>query len=175
MYRVLCLALCLASGLLASDVLTSPTKAVANVPLTAIVSSVATATSIEEQVFFAINRFREENHLAPLSRAQDLAGVARLHSQDMATRDYFDHVSPDGNTMRKRVLGFGITNWNRLAENIAMNYGHPDPANVAVKGWLNSQGHRHNILDQSLTETGIGVAVDAKGRIYLTQLFARRK
>lgn len=175
MYRVLCLALCLASGLLASDVLTSPTKAVANVPLTAIVSSAATATSIEERVFSAINRFREENHLAPLAMAKDLAGVARSHSQDMATRDYFDHVSPDGNTMRKRVLGSGITNWNRLAENIAMNYGHPDPANVAVKGWLNSQGHRHNILDQDLTETGIGVAVDTKGRIYLTQLFARRK
>ena len=175
MYRVLCLALCLASVLLASDVLTSPIKAVANVPIAATASSAAIAASIEEQVFAAINRFRAENHLAPLSIAKDLADIARLHSQDMATRDYFDHVSPDGNTMRKRVLGFGITNWNRLAENIAMNYGHPDPANVAVKGWLNSQGHRHNILDQDLTETGIGVAIDDKGRIYLTQLFVRRK
>ena len=175
MYRVLCLVLCLASVLLASDVLISPTKAEANVPIAAAVSSAATAASIEEQVFAAINRFREENHLVPLSMAKDLAGVARLHSQDMATRDYFDHVSPDGSTLRKRVQGFGITNWNRLAENLAMNYGHPDPASVAVKGWLNSQGHRHNILDQNLTETGIGVAVDAKGRIYLTQLFARRK
>ncbi len=174
MYRVLCLVLCLASVLLASDVLTSPTKAVANVPIAA-VSSAATAASIEEQVFSAINRFREENQRAPLSMAKDLAGVARLHSQDMATRDYFDHVSPDGNTTRKRVLRCGIINWNRLAENIAMNYRHPDPAGIAIKGWLNSQGHRQNILDQDLTETGIGVAVDAKGRIYLTQLFARRK
>ena len=175
MYRVLCLVLCLASVLLASDVLTPPAKAVANVPITATASSAASAASIEEQVFSAINRFREENHLVPLSMAKDLSGVARLHSQDMAMRDYFNHVSPDGTTMRKRVLGSGITNWNRLAENIAMNYGHPDPADVAVKGWLNSNGHRHNILDQDLTETGIGVAVDVKGRIYLTQLFARRK
>jgi uncharacterized protein YkwD len=174
MYRVLCLVLCLASVLVASDV-PSPTKAEANVPIAAVVPSALTAVSIEEQVFAAINRFREENHLVPLSIAKDLAGVARLHSQDMATREYFNHVSPDGITMRKRVLGFGITNWNRLAENIAMNYGHPNPADVAVNGWLNSQGHRHNILDQDLTETGIGVAMDTKGRIYLTQLFARRK
>jgi uncharacterized protein YkwD len=174
MYRVLCLVLCLTSVLITSDVL-SPTKAEANVPISAAVPSAVTTVSIEEQVFTAINRFREENHLVPLSMAKDLAGVARLHSQDMATREYFNHISPDGVTMRKRVLSFGITNWNRLAENIAMNYGHSNPADVAVKGWLNSEGHRHNILDQSLTETGIGVAMDAKGRIYLTQLFARRK
>ncbi len=173
MYRVLCLVLCLAW--LASDDLATPAKAEATVPVASAVSTTATAASIEEQVFAAINRFREENHLVPLSMAKDLAGVARRHSQDMAARDYFNHVSPDGTTMRKRVVGFGITNWNRLAENLAMNYGHPDPASVAVKGWLNSSGHRQNILDQDLTETGIGVAVDAKGRIFLTQLFVRRK
>lgn len=175
MYRVMCFVLCLASVLLASDVITSPIKAVANESTATVVPLVATSASIEEQVFSAINHFREEQHLSPLSMAKDLSSVARLHSQDMATRSYFDHISPDGNTMRKRVLGFGITNWNRLAENIAMNYGHNDPATVAVRGWLNSPAHRQNILDQDLTETGIGVAVDAKGRIYLTQLFARRK
>jgi uncharacterized protein YkwD len=175
MYRVLCLALCLASVLLASDVFLLPTKAVAHVPTATAVPSAATTANIEEKVFHAINRFRAEQNLVPLSMAKDLAEVARLHSQDMATRAYFDHISPDGNTLRKRVLKFGITNWSRLAENIAMNFGQLDPAEVAVRGWLNSQGHRLNILDQDLTETGIGVAVDAKGRIYLTQLFARRK
>jgi uncharacterized protein YkwD len=175
MYRVLCLALCLASVLLASDVFLLPTKAVAHVPNAAAVPSAITTANIEEKVFHAINRFRAEQNLVPLSMAKDLAEVARLHSQDMATRAYFDHVSPDGNTLRKRVSSFGITNWTRLAENIAMNFGQLDPAEVAVRGWLNSQGHRLNILDQDLTETGIGVAVDAKGRIYLTQLFARRK
>jgi uncharacterized protein YkwD len=175
MYRVMCFVLCLASILLASDVTTFSTKAGANVPAATNAPIAATAISIEEQVFGAINQFREEQHLAPLSMAKDLANVARLHSQDMATRNYFDHISPDGNTMRKRVLSFGITNWNRLAENIAMNFGHNDPASVAVRGWLNSPAHRQNILDQDLTETGIGVAFDAKGRIYLTQLFARRK
>lgn len=175
MYRVLCLILFLAFVLLASDVITPPTEAVANVPTTTVSSSAAITSNIEEQVLAAINRIREENHLVPLSLAKDLTGVARSHSQDMAARDYFGHISPEGDTMRKRVLRFGITNWNLLAENIAMNFGHLDPASVAVKGWLNSQGHRHNIFDHDLTETGIGVAIDAKGRIYLTQLFARRK
>ena len=175
MYRVLCLFLLLAFVLVTSDVITPSTEAAANVPTATVLSSAATTVSIEEQVFSAINRIREENHLVPLSVAKDLADVARSHSADMATRDYFSHITPEGDTMRKRVVRFGITNWNLLAENIAMNFGHTNPAETAVKGWLNSEGHRHNIMDQDLTETGIGVAVDAKGRVYLTQLFARRK
>ena len=175
MYRLMSLFVCLAVVLLASDVITPPTHAVVNVPNTAEPPSLAVATDIEEQVFQAINRIREENNLAPLSAAKDLSLVARLHSRDMATRDYFSHVSPEGDNLRKRVAGNGITNWNRLAENIAMNYGYNNPATIAVKGWLESPSHRHNIFDGNLTETGIGVALDAKGRIYLTQLFVRRK
>ena len=175
MYRVVSLFVCLALVLLASTVVIPPTQAAALVPGTVTPTSFALAADIEEQVFRAINRVREENHLAPLSAAKDLGSVARLHSQDMATRDYFGHVNPEGDNLGKRVKRNGITNWNRIAENIAMNCGYGDPAMIAVKGWLESPGHRHNILDQNLTETGIGVAMDAKGRIYLTQLFARRK
>jgi uncharacterized protein YkwD len=174
MNRVMCLFLCLALVLLASDVIIPTTDAAATVPNAAIPPSIATA-EVEEEVFHTINRFRTENHLAPLSVTKDLSNVARLHSQDMATHDYFDHVSPNGDSLRKRITRGGITNWNRLAENIAMNYGHLDPAWVAVRGWLESPPHRQNILDKDLTETGIGVAVDAKGRVYLTQLFVRRK
>jgi uncharacterized protein YkwD len=161
--------------LLVFDVITPPTQAVAFVPGPAEPFSVAVAFDIEEQVFQAINRVRAEHHLLPLSAAKDLSVVARLHSQDMAARNYFSHVSPEGDNVRKRIARNGITNWNRLAENIAMNYGFGNPATIAVKGWLESPSHRHNILDENLTETGIGVALDAKGRIYLTQLFARRK
>lgn len=179
MNRVVSLVLCLVLVLLVSDVVFLPTKAASYVPTVAAAPAATTAvvatTSIEEQVFQAINRIREENHLVPLSMAKDLTDVARYHSQDMAMRDYFDHISPDGGDARKRVQKFGITNWNRLAENLAMNYGQSDPATVAVRGWLRSPSHRQNILDEKLTETGIGVAVDAKGRVYLTQLFARRK
>lgn len=175
MYRVLSLFVCLALVLLALTVVHPPTQAAAIVPGAVPPTSFALAADIEEQVFQAINRIREENHLAPLSAAKDLGSVARSHSQDMATRDYFGHTSPEGDNLGKRVTRNGITNWKRIAENIAMNCGYGNPATVAVKGWLESPSHRHNILDQNLTETGIGVAVDAKGRIFLTQLFARRK
>ena len=66
MYRVMCFVLFLASVLLASDVITSPIKAVANESTATVVPLVATSASIEEQVFSAINHFREEQHLSPL-------------------------------------------------------------------------------------------------------------
>ncbi len=131
--------------------------------------------SIEEQVFQAINRVRAENSLTPFYLKKDLSFVAREHSQDMAAHEYFSHVSPNGEGLQGRITRGGITNWSRLAENLAINQGYDDPVLIAVRGWMNSPGHRQNILDSNLTETGIGVAIDAKGKIYLTQLFAKRK
>lgn len=132
------------------------------------------AFSIEEQIFQAINQVRAENSLTPFQLKKDLSLVAREHSQDMATREYFSHVSPNGEGLQGRITRNGITNWSRLAENLAINQGYDNPVMIAVRGWMNSAGHRHNILDRNLTETGIGVAIDAKGKIYLTQLFAKR-
>jgi uncharacterized protein YkwD len=130
---------------------------------------------IESQVFQVINKVRTENNLPVLSLANDLTNVARFHSQDMAVKDYFDHVSPEGDNLQKRIERGGVRNWMRLAENIATSLGYSDPVDAAVRGWMKSQHHRDNILDQKLNQTGIGVAVDAKGRVYLTQLFATRK
>lgn len=130
---------------------------------------------IESQVFQSINKVRTENNLPVLALANDLTSVARFHSQDMAVKDYFDHVSPEGGNLQKRIERGGVRNWRRLAENIATSLGYSDPVEAAVRGWMKSQHHRENILDEKLNQTGIGVAVDAKGRVYLTQLFATRK
>lgn len=130
--------------------------------------------SVEEQVFQAINQIREANSLSPLQLKKDLSLVARGHSEDMAAHDYFSHVSPTGERLPSRIARGGVVGWSRLAENIALNQGYADPVAIAVRGWMNSEGHRHNILDRNLSETGIGVAVDAQGKIYLTQLFAKR-
>lgn len=130
---------------------------------------------IESQVFQAINKVRIENNLPVLFLANDLTTVARFHSQDMAIKDYFDNVSPAGDNLQKRIERGGVRNWRRLAENIATSLGYSDPVEAAVRGWMKSQHHRENILDEKLNQTGIGVAVDAKGRVYLTQLFATRK
>lgn len=170
MFRVTALSVCLALFLSASVGIAKPNAA-------GVVEAVSPVevSSIEERVFQTINQVREENNLEPLSYRKDLSVIARSHSSDMASRDYFSHISPDGENLQKRISRGGITDWTRLAENIASNQGFSDPASIAVKGWLESPGHRHNILDKNLTETGIGVAIDARGKVYLTQLFAKRK
>ncbi len=174
MKRVIRYFICL-SILLSLTAGTLPINAHAAANNNAATAPVIAVVDLETQIFQAINKVRTENHLPVLALANDLTNVARFHSQDMAVKDYFDHVSPDGDNLQKRIERGGVRNWMRLAENIATSLGYADPVEAAVRGWMKSQHHRDNILDQKLNQTGIGVAVDGKGRIYLTQLFATRK
>lgn len=132
------------------------------------------ADDLEGRAFAAINEQRAAHGLQPLQPAQDLSAVARHHSQDMLARDYFAHQSPDGRDLRYRIARQGISNWRYLAENIAYNSGYDDPVTAAVEGWMNSPGHRKNILNPKLAESGLGVAVSDSGRIFFTQVFATR-
>jgi uncharacterized protein YkwD len=133
------------------------------------------AQELEDRAFAAINHEREAQGLRPLVRAADLAAIARAHSRDMLARGYFDHRSPEGADLRVRFARSGIHRWQHIAENIAYNLGYQDPVTVAVEGWMHSPGHRRNILDKRLVESGIGVARDAAGRTYFTQVFAARE
>src|SRR6185295_20236602 len=117
----------------------------------------------------AVNQERKAHGLRLLTRAADLSAVAREHSRDMSVRGYFAHRSPDGADLRDRFARSGINRWRQIAENIAYNLGYSDPVVTAVENWMQSQGHRQNILDSRLTESGVGVAVDAAGRVYFTQ------
>jgi uncharacterized protein YkwD len=130
---------------------------------------------LEDRVFEAINQERGRQGLPPLQRAGDLSAVARKHSRDMMARNYFAHQSPEGDDLRGRFARSGIGHWRVIAENIAYNSGYSDPVSVAVEGWMQSPGHRRNILDPRLQESGIGVAVDRTGRTYFTQVFATRR
>jgi uncharacterized protein YkwD len=94
-----------------------------------------------------------------------LAAVARAHSADMRDRHFFAHVNPDGLDPFDRAAKAGLV---AHAENIA--YGQPDPAAV-MNAWMNSAGHRANILDCDLTRLGVGIAEGAGGP-WWTQLFA---
>lgn len=132
------------------------------------------ADDLESRAFAAINKLRATYGLSPLSPALDLSDVAREHSNDMVERDYFAHQSPEGRDLRHRFARHGITNWRYIAENIAYNRGYEDPVAAAVEGWMNSPGHRRNILNKGLRESGIGVAIDDSGRVYFTQVFATR-
>ena len=112
-----------------------------------------------------VNAERADAGCAPLVHDEGLATVARAHSADMRDRGYFDHTNPDGLDPFDRAEAAGQT--NARAENIAS--GQADPAEV-MDAWMNSTGHRANILNCSLRTLGIGVA-EGPGGPWWTQLF----
>ena len=118
----------------------------------------------EERVVELVNQHRSRNGLSPLSINWELSRVARIKSQDMADNRYFSHNSPTYGTPFQMMKSFGIK-YNTAGENIA--YGQATPEEV-VSAWMNSTGHRQNILNNQYTQIGIGYF--SKGN-YWTQLF----
>ena len=112
-----------------------------------------------------VNAERSAAGCAPVTADAGLAAVARAHSADMRDRAFFDHVNPDGLDPFERAEAAAQT--NARAENIA--YGEPDPAAV-MTAWMDSSGHRANILDCGLRALGVGVAEGPAGP-WWTQLF----
>src|SRR5215218_4666678 len=111
----------------------------------------------EDQVLALVNIQRAAAGCGALSGDAALASVARAHSADMRDRGFFSHTNPDGLDPFARAAAAGL---DARAENIA--YGQPDPASV-MDSWMNSPGHRANILDCSLTRLGVGMAEGAGG------------
>lgn len=154
---------------------------VPHLPLVALLSSaplVATAArepasteaALERTVVDRVNAARGREGLEPLAHDEELATIARRYSCEMARRGFFDHISPDGETMGDR-LRKARTRYASVGENIARIESR-DPAERAVAGWLKSPGHRENMLGPRFTRTGVG-ACRAGRAIYFTQLFLR--
>jgi uncharacterized protein YkwD len=129
------------------------------------------AQSVEQRIFQAINQVRQENKLPPLKWSTKIADVARAHSQRMATKRFFSHEDPKFGGPDNRLSMAGIA-WRRCGENIFEEYGERDPVQSAVRGWMQSSGHRKNILTREFTHTGIGVAIGRDGGYTITQVFA---
>ncbi|MGZ8377765.1 MAG: CAP domain-containing protein [Gemmatirosa sp.] len=87
-----------------------------------------------------------------------LVDAARAHSADMLAKGYFSHTGKTGESFSARVTRFGYTGWRALAENIAWGSGSYGSAQSIFTGWMNSSGHRANIVNGNLREIGIGVA-----------------
>ncbi len=126
--------------------------------------------AMEQEVLKLVNQARAENRLNPLSWADDLADIARAHSADMIERGFFSHTNPDGQSPFDRIKSNGIS-YRAAAENIA--YGQPD-AEAVMNSWMNSAGHRANILNENLKEIGIGAVKDSGETVYWTQVFVTR-
>lgn len=106
----------------------------------------------------------------PLALSAGLNHAALIHSQDMAKKDFFEHVGSDGSKVGERVTRVGYK-WRAAGENIAIG---PETAEAVVQGWLDSPGHCANLMSPAFTEMGIAYVVDRKSDagIYWTQVFA---
>lgn len=123
--------------------------------------------SIEQQVINLTNQERAKNGLKPLIADWELSRVARYKSMDMRDKNYFSHDSPTYGSPFTMMKNFGI-HYRSAGENIAA--GQPTPQEV-VRAWMNSPGHRQNILSSSYTHIGVGYAKGGTRNYYWTQQF----
>ena len=132
-------------------------------------SSTALA-QVEGEIFSLVNSERIKNGLSPLTQNAALANVARRKSQNMGDKGYFGHTAPDGTTTADWLKNEGhfFTAWG---ENIA-DFGANATAAEIMNGWMNSPGHRANILKPDFTLLGVGIYV-INNRTLATQVFGR--
>ena len=122
-------------------------------------------TALENEVTKIVNARRAENGCGAVTTNEKLRTASRGHSQDMAKQDYFDHTSLDGRSPWDRAGAAGYK--NAIGENIAK--GQRTAAQV-MESWMNSDGHRKNILNCAAKEVGVGLAYDGNTPIW-TQMF----
>lgn len=129
-------------------------------------NNTANLTEDEQEILDLINLKRTANGLSALKIDNELQKVARIKAQDMVDNNYFSHTSPIYGSPFDMIKKFGIS-YKTAGENIA---GHSSNSG-AVEAWMNSSGHRANILNNNYSYTGIGVATSSKyGKIYV-QMF----
>ncbi|HEX8289710.1 MAG TPA: CAP domain-containing protein [Pyrinomonadaceae bacterium] len=145
----------------------SETKSTAAAPLTVL--------DLERQAFQLINEKRKDQGLKPLEWNENVAKVARLHSQDMANNKFFSHTGRDGSSVDDRADSIGLSKWRAIGENIAYNRGYNQPVEFAVERWMLSPKHKQNLLDDRWQESAVGIAVTPEGTYYFTQVFLLRK
>jgi len=120
--------------------------------------------SYEQEVIRLVNEKRAQNGVKPLTYNWELSRVARYKSQDMKDNRYFSHTSPVYGSPFQMMKSFGI-GYRTAGENIAKGQTTPQ---AVVNAWMNSAGHRANILNASFTEIGVGYVADGS---YWTQMF----
>jgi uncharacterized protein YkwD len=123
-------------------------------------------TADEQKAFSLLNADRAANGLSPLRINAKLTSLAGYYAQDMINRHFFAHNNPEGQTPFDRMNARGIT-YGYAGENLAINTSVPSAENA----FMNSPGHRANILNSHYTQVGIGVRYSANGTVYVVQEF----
>lgn len=140
-------------------------------PLPATPGTAAVLGATETRIYRLVNAERKRQGLAPLAYSSRLDRMARIQSQNMAHFHKMAHTLPGASlpTLGSRATYVGYP-FGRLTENVAEMY--PSPESV-VQAWMNSSGHRHNILDADVVETGIAISRSDAGGTYYCQVFGR--
>lgn len=134
-------------------------------------SSALGSARSERRIMELVNEERTKSRVGNLVWDSRLASLARSYSRKMANENFFGHKDGDGKNLVDRIKDFEITNWRGVGENLFFCKGYDDPAATAVLGWMNSAGHRSNLLKNSWKSTGVGIARSSDGRVYVTQVF----
>ena len=124
-------------------------------------------SAYQKEVVDLVNIERAKAGLNPLTLDSSISNVATKKSQDMIDNNYFSHNSPTYGSPFDMLKKFGIS-YKTAGENIAM--GQKTPKEV-VNAWMNSEGHRKNIMNPNFSKIGVGVAQKSGGSIYWTQIF----
>jgi uncharacterized protein YkwD len=146
----------------------APAPAPVQAPAPAPVVESGAYASVEAQVVDLTNQQRAANGCGALRLDGQLTAAARAHSTDMVTRNFFSHTGSDGSNFVTRAQRAGYT--AASAENIAWGW---STAEVVVREWMNSPGHRANILNCGSVAVGVGLVKKADGTPYWTQVFGR--
>lgn len=126
-------------------------------------------TEDEKETLDLINEERKKAGLSPLVVDSEVQRVARIKAQDMVNNNYFSHTSPTYGSPFEMLQSYKVS-YKTAGENIAGNSSNSG----AVNAWMNSSGHRANILNSSFTHTGLGVVNSSKyGKIYVQMFIGR--
>ena len=129
---------------------------------------------IEQMIFNKVNEERAKAGVAPLSYSNTMQKYARIKSEDMGVRKYFSHEDPNGQLITAKMKADGVS-YNAWGENIAYLGGYSGDSNIAnqfMTNWMNSSGHRANILSPNFTSIGVGV-YKIGNTYYATQEFMK--
>lgn len=121
----------------------------------------------EQKVVELVNIERQKAGLQTLKMDSAISNVARTKSKDMAVNNYFAHQSPTYGSAGDMLKKFGIS-WSAWGENIAAGQQTPE---IVVNAWMNSPGHRANILSSNFNKIGVGYVTNSNGTPYWTQIF----
>ncbi len=119
----------------------------------------AQEAALQKRVIAMVNAARADNGLAPLKVSKQLEKAAQGHACDSAARGQMSHISSDGSKLPERLQRVGYT-FAAASENVAYGY---DDAGGVMNAWMNSPGHRRNILGAKVREIGVGLAMQGGG------------